>query len=159
MFCSASSGPPAAICRQVEACDVDLLVPLGRQGSTAFATDQLEGAWLCRIAAQQARPFEVRKVRVHRRGRRKPDLLPDLAHGRRIAVPVDVLDEKVPDLLLTGGEHLAPPRSFDGDERVFALQSRDSSGRRQRANNKKPPRGTAPQCAGEDLNLHGRNGH
>jgi len=32
-------------------------------------------------------------------------VLADLADGRRIAVPVDVLDEVVPDLLLTGREH------------------------------------------------------
>ncbi len=44
---------------------------------------------------------------MHGRRRGKPDLLADLANGGRVAVPIDVLDEVVPDLLLAGGEHRA----------------------------------------------------
>ena len=107
MFSSASIGPPAAIwpssgkCATAASCCVLGLAPL--------AADQLERAWLRRVAMQQAGPLEIRQVRMHRRRRREADVLADLAHGRRVAVLVDVLDEVVPDLLLAGGEHRAAP--------------------------------------------------
>ena len=69
----------------------------------------LERAGMLRRDPTKPRALEVREVGVHGRGRGEPDLLADLAHGRWIAVPVDVLDEVVPDLLLPLCEHLAPP--------------------------------------------------
>ena len=53
------------------------------------------------------------------RGGREPDLGADLAHRRRVAVAVDVLDEVVPDLLLPFGEHRRLRASTD--ERVFVI--------------------------------------
>src|SRR5581483_11061362 len=87
-----------------------------------LAPDQLEGARLRRVAPEEPRTLEVRQVRVHGRRRGQADLLADLADGRRVAVPVDVLDEVVPDLLLTGREHAASLTVADGDERVFATR-------------------------------------
>src|SRR5712691_1703250 len=78
---------------------------LNRLGGGAAVLQQLERAWLGRIAAKVARAFQIREVRMDGRRRGEADLLPDLAHGRRVAVPVDVLDEKVPDLLLSAGQH------------------------------------------------------
>ena len=59
------------------------------------------------ITAQKAGPLEVREMRVDGRRRGEPDRLADLAHGRRVAVPVDVADEELPDLLLPCREHRA----------------------------------------------------
>jgi len=70
----------------------------------AAMAGELDRARLRRVAPDQADALEVREVGVHGGRRGKPDLLADLAHGRRIAVPVDVGDEELPDLLLTGGE-------------------------------------------------------
>src|SRR4029077_4818908 len=67
-------------------------------------TDKLERPRLRRVAAQQARALEVREGRVDRGRRREADRFADLAHGRRIAVPVDVLDEEAPDLSLPAGQ-------------------------------------------------------
>ena len=125
MFCSASSGPPAAISpssgRRATSRRVSGLGD--RRRLALLAPDQLECARLRRVAAQQACALEVREVRVHRRGRGEPDVLADLAHGRRVAVAVDVLDEEVPDLLLPGREH---ERSSEVArcrvERVFATR-------------------------------------
>src|SRR5581483_10631528 len=101
-------------CHVAELDDVVGLAPL--------AAEQLQRTRLRRVALQQARALEVREVRVHRRGRGEPYLLADLAHGRRVAVPVDVLDEVVPDLLLAGGEQETLLGVADGDERVFAIR-------------------------------------
>ena len=98
-------------------------------------------------------------MRVDGRRRRKPDLLADLAHGRRIAVPVDVLDEVVPDLLLAGREHAGSLVSLDGDERVFATRVETPADAVNENNEKAAPRVGRLRCAGEDLNLHDRNGH
>ena len=114
MFWSASSGAPAAISptsgrliasssgrrRALEAGPRRAL-------QRALAADQLEGARLRRVAAEEAGALEVREVRMHRRGRGQADLFADLAHRRRVAVAVDVLDQEVPDLLLALGEHEA----------------------------------------------------
>src|SRR5262249_61266912 len=70
-----------------------------------LAADQLDGPRLGRVPLQEPRALEVREVGVHGRGRGKPDGLADLAHRRRIAVPVDVVDEEVPDLLLSSRQH------------------------------------------------------
>jgi hypothetical protein len=43
-------------------------------------------------------------MRVHRRGGREPDRLPDVADGRRIAVLADIAPDEVEDLLLALGE-------------------------------------------------------
>ena len=119
MFCSARSGAPAAISpTQRQARDVAAPRPARGPGSRRLAADQLERARLRRVAAQQPGPLEVREMGVHRRRRGQADLLADLAHGRRVAVAVDVLDEVVPDLLLAVGEHgVSPPGSLI--ERVF----------------------------------------
>ena len=106
MFCSASSGPPAAISPTSGSAD-GVVRRSAASRLAPLAADQLERARLRRVAPQQARALEVREVRMHGRGRGEPDLLADLAHRRRIAVPVDVLDEEVPDLLLPLGEHRA----------------------------------------------------
>jgi hypothetical protein len=57
------------------------------------------------------------------RGRgREPDGVSDLAHRRRIAVVVDVLDEELQDLLLTCGEERGLEHrhlSSLGNERMF----------------------------------------
>ena len=100
MFCSASSGPPAAIW-PTSGSRVHLAA-LGGRGRGALAADQLERARLRRVAAQQPGPLEVREMRVDGRRRREPDRFADLADGRRVAVAVDVVDEEAPDLLLTG---------------------------------------------------------
>src|SRR5437879_1207880 len=82
------------------------------------------------------------------RGRGESDGLADLPNRRWIAVPVDVLDQKVPDLLLSSGQH----SSLQGrlDEHVFATRVGI------------PPddvnaglRSGGRECAGEYLNLHG----
>src|SRR5436309_11120847 len=77
------------------------------RGAAPLAANELERAWLGRIAAQETRPLEIRQVRVHRRRRREPDRLADLADGRRVALPLAVLDEELPDLSLPGGQHHA----------------------------------------------------
>src|SRR5581483_4817715 len=74
-------------------------------GLAPLAAEQLEGARLRRVAAKETGALEVREVGVHGRRRGEADALSDLAHGRRVAVRVDVLDEVVPDLLLAGGQH------------------------------------------------------
>ena len=53
------------------------LAPAGRRA-------RARAAWSGR--AEQARPLEVREVRVHGGRRGEPDRLADLAHGRRVAV-------------------------------------------------------------------------
>ena len=73
----------------------------------APVADQVERARLRRIAPEQAGPFQVREVGVHGRGRGEADRLADLAHGGGIAMPVDVADEELPDLLLPCREHRA----------------------------------------------------
>ena len=106
-------------------------------------------------------------MRVHGRGRGEPHLLADLAHRRRVAVPVDVLDEVVPDLLLPVGEHRPSALVV---ERVFARRVRipadgvkaplvGASSGPNSSRTTKPPRGRLASCAGEDLNLHGLSGH
>ena len=67
----------------------------------------LERAGLLRRDPTKPRALEVREVRVHGRGGGEPDRLADLAHGRRVAVPVDVLDEELPDLLLPCRQHIS----------------------------------------------------
>ena len=73
---------------------------------------QLDGARLGRVAAQQPDLLEVREVRVHGRRRGEPDRLADVAHGGRVAVLRRVLLDEVEDLLLALGEvqigHSAP---------------------------------------------------
>ena len=123
MFCSASSGPPAAISPSSGSRATSARLDGCRSDLAALAADQLERARLRRVAPQQPGPLEVREVRVHGRRRGEADLLADLAHGRRVAVAVDVLDEVVPDLLLAGGEHgRLLGVSCDEDERVFAIR-------------------------------------
>ena len=80
---------------------------------------ELERTRLRRVALQVARPLEVRQVRVHRRRRRQAHLLADLPHRRRVAVPVDVVDQEVLDLLLPSGQHRASSWMV---ERVFAIR-------------------------------------
>ena len=70
----------------------------------ALVTRELDRTRLRGVAADQADTLEVREVRVDGRGRGEPHLLADLAHGRRVAVVVDVGDEELPDLLLARGE-------------------------------------------------------
>ena len=67
-------------------------------------TGQLEGAGLGLVPSQIAGALEVGEVGVDGRRRGEPDALADLAHRRRVAVPVHVLDEEVPDLLLPAGQ-------------------------------------------------------
>ena len=62
---------------------------------------------------------------VHRRRRREPDGLADLAHGRWVAVLVDVRLQVLPDLLLPVRQHR---RLLS--ERVFG-QGSQAAGRRQ----------------------------
>ena len=62
--------------------------------------EHLDRARLRRIAPQQPDLLEVGQMRVHRRGRREPDRLADVAHRRRIAVLRGVLLDEVEDLLL-----------------------------------------------------------
>src|SRR5262249_56975854 len=56
------------------------------------------------VGMQQRGAVEVGEVGVSGGGRRKADGLTDLAHSRRIAMRVDVLDEEAPDLALTAGQ-------------------------------------------------------
>ena len=104
------------------------LSSLGRRRRRSRLTSgQLERPRLRRVAPQQSRALEVGEMRVNGRRRRQPDRLADLAHRRRIAVPVDVLDEEVPDLLLSACQldvaHDASPRIRGRwDERVFAMR-------------------------------------
>ena len=72
---------------------------------SALASRELERTRLRGVAAKQTGALEIREVRVHGRRRCEPDGLADLAHGRWIAVLVDVSDDVVPDLLLPGGQH------------------------------------------------------
>ena len=109
-FSSASSGEPAAT-----------RPSSGRRGTSEAAAAstrrwpvELDRAGLRRVALDQPDALEVREMGVYGRGRREADLLADLAHGRRVAVVVDVRDEELPDLLLTRGErglgrHGSPP--------------------------------------------------
>ena len=90
---------------------------------------------------------------MHRRGRREPHGLADLPDRRRIAVPVDVLDEEVPDFLLSSRQHFRLQGRLD--EHVFATSvgtPPDVVNRRLWA---APP---TDKCAGEDLNLHAPQG-
>ena len=73
---------------------------IAADGVADRAVEQLDRARLGRVAPQQADPLEVRQVRMHRRRRREPDRLPDVAHRRRIAVPRRVPADEVEDLLL-----------------------------------------------------------
>ena len=66
---------------------------------------EVERARLGRVALEQAGPLEVGEMGVDGRRRGKSHCLADLAHRRRIAVVVHVLDQESPDLLLTGGQH------------------------------------------------------
>src|SRR5581483_912594 len=52
-------------------------------------------------------PLEIREMGVHGGRRRKPHGLPDLAHRRRVAVPVDVVEDEAPDLSLAGRQFRA----------------------------------------------------
>ena len=129
MCCSASSGPPAAICptsgrrvtSSVAGSDAGAGRASRRSRPISSSARGLVGSRLSRPGA-----LEVRKVRVHRRRRREPDVLADLAHRRRVAVPVDVLDEEVPDLLLPGGEQGASEKSLTN---VCSPSSRDPAER------------------------------
>jgi hypothetical protein len=85
-------GPPSRPCRA------------RRRDAADRAIEQLDGARLGRIAAQQAGLLEVRQVRVDGRGGRQPDRLADVAHGGRIAVARRVLLDELEDLLLALGE-------------------------------------------------------
>src|SRR5581483_7321088 len=96
-----------------------------------------EGARLRRVAAKETGALEVREVGVHGRRRGEADALSDLAHGRRVAVRVDVLDEVVPDLLLAGGQHGRLQGRLDGIERVFSLMVETPA---DGVNEKGPPR-------------------
>src|SRR5262249_50569737 len=120
-----------------------------------LAPDELERSRLRRVAAQQACALEVREVRVDGGRRRQADGLTDLAHGRRIAVPVDVLDEEAPDLSLPSGQlgcrlHL----TLRGSGKVANRCSTADYGLLRTASTERPPDGGL-ECAGEDLNLHG----
>src|SRR4029077_6137558 len=126
----------------------------GRIGLVTLAADQLERARLRRIALQQTGPLEVREMRVNGRRGGEPDLLADLAHSRGIAVQVDVLDEVVPDLLLTGREHWGSLGFVDGDERVFAIRVETPADAVNVPKRKSRPTWDGFRCAGEDLNLH-----
>jgi hypothetical protein len=80
----------------------------GRPRDDALAprcSEELERSRLGRVAAEQAHSLEVREVRVHGGRRGQADLFANLPDRRRIPVGVDVLDEKVPDLLLSTGQH------------------------------------------------------
>src|SRR4029078_6508383 len=74
--------------------------------------DQLERSRLRRIALEQACALQVREVGMDGRRRSKADRLADLADGRRVAVAIRVLDEKLPDLLLPGRQHAASEGGF-----------------------------------------------
>src|SRR5205814_2263021 len=91
--------------------------------SGRLTTDELERPRLGGIALEQPRALQVCEVRMDRRGRRKPDGLADLPNRRRIAVPVDVLDEEVPDLLLSSGQHFRLQRLRDGQCSGLPLKS------------------------------------
>src|ERR1700756_3531782 len=107
---------------------------------------------------------------MHGRGRREADGLADLAHGRRVAVPVDVIAEKAPDLALPAGQlgcrlHLTLRGSgtvsnvcstagyalLRTESRLQTTPAKPAS--RGRADDKTA--GAVLECAGEDLNLHG----
>ena len=104
MFSSASSGAAGGdLAEQRQPVHVGLATAAALGAAVA---EELERARLRRVAAEQSGALEVREVRVHGRRRGEPDRLADLAHGRRVAVPVDVLDEEVPDLLLPCGQHV-----------------------------------------------------
>ncbi len=62
--------------------------------------EQLDGAWLGRVAAQEADLLQVRQVGVHRRRRGEADRLADVAHCRRVALARRVALDEVEDLLL-----------------------------------------------------------
>jgi len=72
----------------------------------ALPADKLDGPRLRRVPLEQPGALEIRQVGVHRRGRGQPDRLPDLPHGGRVAMRVDVIDEEVPYLLLSSRQHL-----------------------------------------------------
>ena len=76
----------------------------------ALAADELDRAWLRRIALEQAGALEVCEVCMDGRRRGEPDGLADLPNGRRITVRVHVLGEELPDLLLSRRQH----RSLQG---------------------------------------------
>src|SRR5205823_4973308 len=112
---------------------------------------------------------EVGEVRVHRRRRREPDGLADLADRRRIAVTVDVLDEEPPDLLLPCREHLASRESVSNvcslprveilSDGVKSPVTSDGRGKQCQTSPTSHSRGNdvgfpRDRCAGEDLNLH-----
>ncbi len=107
MFSSASRGLPAAICPSSGSFWSSTAAGChGFIETAGFApvADEVERARLRRVAPEQAGPLEVRQVRVDGGRRSQPDRLADLAHGRGIAVPVDVVDEELPDLLLPCGQ-------------------------------------------------------
>src|SRR5205823_14872313 len=133
---------------------------LGRDAlRTLLTPDQLERPRLRRVAAQQPGPLEVREVGVHGGGRGETHRLADLPHRRRIAVPVDVLDEEAPDLALPAGQlgcrlHL----TLRGSGKVANTCSAGGYGFLRTASNRPKEKGrpgAAYECAGEDLNLHG----
>ena len=100
-FCSASSGPPAAICPTSGSLATVAAGASLRSRPTSSSARGLVGSRL-----QQTGALEVREVCVHGRGRCEADGLADLPHRRRVAVLVDVVDEEVPDLLLSSRQHL-----------------------------------------------------
>ncbi len=97
---------------------------------------------------------------VHGGRRGEPDGLADLAHGRRVAVPVDVVDEKGPDLLLASGElHFHGLLARGRVERVFDRRVETPPDGVKRNDKGRPEGRPEAMQAGEDLNLHGLFGH
>ena len=105
-FCSASSGPPAAISPTSGSRWTSAACAAARLRVAA----QLERARLGRVALDQPGALEVREVRVHGRRRGEPDRLADLAHRRRVAVRVHVVGQELPDLLLSCRSASRTPR-------------------------------------------------
>ena len=107
MFSSARIGWPAAtwpIEREAALADDGLHRihhPAGR------LVEHLDRPRLGRVPPQQPGLLEVGEVGMHRRGRRQPDGLADVPHGRRIAVLARVLLDEVEDLLLALRQVLA----------------------------------------------------
>jgi hypothetical protein len=88
------------------------------------AVQQLDGARLGRIAAQQPEPLEVGEMRVDGRRGRQADGLADVPDGRRVAVLSRVALDEVEYLLLALGQvHERSPRR-DRSERANMCSTR-----------------------------------
>ena len=98
---AASKGPPAAIWPTSGSMSSsrDGRADAGRSRPTSSSA-----RGFVRVAAQQAGPLRDWRD-AHRRRRSEPDGVSDLAHGGRIPVRIDVIDDEIPDLLLPGGQH------------------------------------------------------